>query len=106
MSESAPAIGCHNKHVCSSVYVVSRFCSFDLCAPYVHIQSHGFQAVVYVQWRVMAVTYTTSLAYSESRAQEEDDLHHINPTCLLFLLEHTRQLYGNISPVGMTMHMT
>ena len=49
----------------------------------------AFQGRVYVQWRVMAVTYTNSLAYSKSSAQEEDNLHHFNRTCLLFFLKST-----------------
>ena len=30
MSEDAPAIGCHSKHVCSSVFIVTRICSFEI----------------------------------------------------------------------------
>ena len=91
--------------MCVRQCLVSVELVFLQCAPYVHIQSHGFQAVVYVQWHVMAVTSTNSLAYSKSRAQEEDNLHHFNRTCLLFLLDHTRH-FGNTSHVGMTMHIT
>lgn len=39
LSEFAPAIGCHNKHVCPSVYIVSRKCSLK-CARHTCTYSH------------------------------------------------------------------